>query len=64
MLLYLVKPGSSRTLCCKVYKQIGVVFRCFFPKSVLERTISGDSSVNTRRSVAKVACKAHEDHVC
>ena len=27
MLLYVVEQESSRTLCCKVYKRIGVVFR-------------------------------------
>ena len=30
MLLYLVEPESSRILCCKEYKRIGVVFRRFF----------------------------------
>ena len=27
MLLYLVEPESSRTLCCKVYKLICVTFK-------------------------------------
>ena len=27
MLLYLVEPESSRTVYCKVYKRIGVVFK-------------------------------------
>ena len=38
MLLYLVEPESSRTLCCKVYKPVAVVFKCFFQRSVLEST--------------------------
>ena len=39
MLLYLVRPESSRTFCCKEYKRIGVVFKMVFPRSV-ERIIS------------------------
>ena len=40
MLLYLVEPESSRTLCCKVYiKQIGVVFRWFFSQECLENNL-------------------------
>ena len=35
MFLYLVRLESSRIFCCKVYKWIGVVFRWFFPRSVL-----------------------------
>ena len=34
MFLYLVQAESSRILCCKVYKGIGVVFRWFYPRSV------------------------------
>ena len=58
MLLYLVE--SSRTLCWKVYKRIGVVFKWFFPEVFLEGIISWISSVYARSvywSVTKVACK-------
>ena len=36
MLLYLVEPESSRTLCCKVYKWIDVVFRRVFYRECFE----------------------------
>ena len=36
MLLYLVEPESSRTLYCKVYKWIDVVFRGVFYRECLE----------------------------
>ena len=39
MLLYLVRPESSRTFCCKVYKRIGVVFRWFFPGVFCESVV-------------------------
>ena len=45
MILYLVEPESSRTLCCKVYKRIDVVLRWFFP-GVL-RELSRESVVFT-----------------
>ena len=45
MLLCLVEPESSRILCCKVYKRIGVVFRFFFPGVFREQ--SRDSVVFT-----------------
>ena len=47
MLLYLVEPESSRTLCYKVYKRIGVVFRWFFPGDCLERDCRGVTKVPT-----------------
>ena len=51
MLLYLVELESSRILCCKVYKRIGVVFRWFYFPGVF-REESRDSLVFTevRRS--------------
>ena len=36
MMLYLVEPESSRTLCCKVYKWIDVVFRGVFYRECFE----------------------------
>ena len=36
MLLYLVEPESSRTLCCKVDKWIDVVFRGVFYRECFE----------------------------
>ena len=40
MFLYLVRPESSRTFCCKVYKRIGVVFRwLFFPGVFCESVV-------------------------
>ena len=40
MFLYLVRPESSRTFCCKVYKRIGVVFRWwFFPGVFCESVV-------------------------
>ena len=39
MFLYLVRPESSRILCCKVYKRIGVVFRWFFPGVFCESVV-------------------------
>ena len=39
MLLYLVRPESSRTFCCKVYKRIGVVFTWFFPGVFCESVV-------------------------
>ena len=40
MFLYLVRPESSRTLCCEVYKRIGVVFRwLFFPGVFCESVV-------------------------
>ena len=43
MLLYLVEPESSRTLCCKVYKWIDVVSRRVFYRECFEECfISGE----------------------
>ena len=39
MFLYLVRPESSRTFCCKVYKRIGVAFRWFFPGVFCESVV-------------------------
>ena len=40
MFLYLVRPESSRILCCKVYKRLGVVFRgLFFPGVFCESVV-------------------------
>ena len=39
MFLYLVRPESSRTFCCKVYKRIGIVFRLFFPGVFCESVV-------------------------
>ena len=39
MFLYLVRPESSRILCCKVCKWIGVVFRWFFPGVFCESVV-------------------------
>ena len=39
MLLYLVEPESSRILCCKVYKRIGVVFRWFSSQECCENNL-------------------------
>ena len=36
MLLYLVEPENSRTLCCKVDKWIDVVFRGVFYRECFE----------------------------
>ena len=55
MFLYLVRPESSRTFCCKVYKWIGVVFRWFFPE-VLRELSRWVNSVYW--SVTKVAWEA------
>ena len=47
MFLYLVRPESSRTFRCKVYKRIGVVFRWFFPGVFCESVVFTE----VRRSV-------------
>ena len=39
MLLYLIRPESSRTFCCKAYKRIGVVFKWFFPGVFCESVV-------------------------
>ena len=49
MLLHLVEPESSRTLCCKVYiiKRIGVVFKWFYPTSAFRENNLCESVVFT-----------------
>ena len=49
MSLNLVEPESSRILCCKVYKRIGVAFRWFFPEECFKREQSCESVVFTFR---------------
>ena len=58
MLLYLVEPESSRTLCCKVDKWIDVVFRGVFYRECFEEcSISEEVREYVFTGVTKVACK-------